>query len=77
MSFLDISPNRLKEMLGQGWQVEGFQPTISPVGDDSPATTTDGFAILLRNGASMAILIQGGDGAESYMRINFLTGESP
>ena len=77
MSFLDISPNRLKEMLGQGWQVQGFQPTISPAGDDSPATTTDGFAILLRNGTSMAILIHGGDGADSYMRINFLTGETP
>jgi hypothetical protein len=76
MSYLDISPNRLKEMLGQGWEVQGFQPTISPT-DDSPASTTDGFAILLRNGASMAILIQGGDGPDSYMRINFLTGESP
>ena len=76
MSYMDISPNRLKEMLGQGWQVESFQPTIAPVDDDSPAITTDGFAILLRNGASMAILVQGGDGADSYMRINFLTGES-
>ena len=76
MSFLDISPQRLKDMLAQNWQVVGFQPTISPV-DDSPATTTDGFAILLRKDASMAILIQGGDGADSYMRINFLTGEAP
>ena len=77
MSFLDISPNRLKEMLAQDWQVQGFQPTISPAGDDSPASTTDGFAILLRKESSMAILIQGGDGADAYMRINFLTGETP
>ena len=75
MSYMDISAQRLKEMLGQGWQVEGFQPTISPA-DDSAASITDGFAILLRNGASMAILIQGGDGPDSYMRINFLTGET-
>ena len=77
MSFMDISPTRLKEMLGQGWQVQGFQPTISPADDNSPATTTDGFAILLRKDASMAILINGGDGPDSYMRINFLTGETP
>ena len=44
MSFMDISPQRLKDMLAQNWQVVGFQPTISPV-NDSPASTTDGFAI--------------------------------
>ena len=77
MSFLDISSQRFKDMLAQGWQVEGFQPTISPADDQGAASITDGFAILLRKEASMAILIQGGDGADSYMRINFLTGETP
>ena len=76
MSYMDISPARLKEMLAQNWQVQGFQPTISPA-DDGAGSATDGFAILLRKDASMAILINGGDGPDSYMRINFLTGETP
>ena len=75
MSFKDISPEQLKTMLASSWDVVGFQPTITPA-DADQASTTDGCFILLKRGSSLAILSQGFDDDEGYMRIHFLTGET-
>ena len=75
MNYQDISPDQLKNMLTSNWEVVGFQPTITPA-DTGEASTTDGSWILLKKGASLAILSQGFSGPDFYMQILFLTGES-
>jgi hypothetical protein len=75
VSYKDISPEQLKTMLASKWDVVGFQPTITPAEVDQ-ASTTDGCFILLKRDSSLAILSQGFDDGEWYMRINFLTGET-
>ncbi len=75
MNYEDISPQQLQNLLASNWEVVGFQPTITPA-DRGEASTTDGCFILLKRGSSMTILSQGFSGAESYMQILFLTGET-
>ena len=75
MNYQDISPEQLKNLLASNWEVAGFQPTITPA-DVGEASTTDGSFILLKRGASLAILSQGFSGPDFYMQILFLTGDS-
>jgi hypothetical protein len=61
----------LREMLAQGWEVTGFQSSITQL---ERSSETDGYAILLRRGPDLAIaMVMYADEGLHVERIHYLT----
>jgi len=64
----------LKAMLSSGWEVIGFQQSITQL---ERASETDGYTILLQRGTDLAIAaVMYQDEGLAVTRIHFLTGEA-
>ena len=63
----------LKKMLSSGWEVIGFQQSITQL---ERASETDGYTILLQRGADLAIAaVMYQDESLAVARIDYLTGD--